>query len=110
MSRADQQAIVLRDGVEIGRTRVRVPTEQKDKQVLTLAHGSAADQWLSARVPGHESSAQGPSATLPPVDMPIEFHAQLLEALTPDATVLVTSAPLCTGGAGHELVVMSAAH
>jgi hypothetical protein len=42
--------------------------------------------------------------------MPIEFHAQLLEALTPDATVLVTSAPLCTGGAGHELVVMSAAH
>ena len=109
VSRADQQAIVMRDGVEIGRAPVRVPTEQKDTHVLTLAHSSTGDQWLSVRVPGHEGSTKGPSADLPPVDMPPQFYAQLREAIAPGATVLVTSAPLSSGATGRDLVVMSAA-
>ena len=108
VSRADQQAMVMRDGVEIGRAPVRVPTEQKDTHVLTLAHSSAGDQWVTVRVPGHEESAEESNADLPPVDMPPEFYAQLRKALSTGATVLVTSAPLKSGATGRELVVMSA--
>jgi hypothetical protein len=110
ISKGDQQAIVLRNGVEIGRSRVRVPSDDFETHVITYAgveNGRA--QWIYAGVPGHAGEAGKPAdmTVLSGADMPPAFIAGLRSVVAPGTTVLLTEAPLSTGGTGKKMTVIA---
>ena len=58
MSRSDQQAVVMRNGVEIGRTKITMPATDFASHILTLTIDKAgARQWMYVGAPGHMDDA-----------------------------------------------------
>ncbi len=58
LSKSDQTALVLRNGVEIGRSRIALDDHDGEVHVLTLAEGAdGAQHWIYAGVPGRETEA-----------------------------------------------------
>lgn len=112
ISKSDQQAIVLRNGVEIGRSRVRVPNDDFETHVMTYAGvENGRPQWIYAGVPGRSGEAGKPSdmTILSNSDMPGPFAAALRSVIAPGTTVLLTEAPLASGGAGKKMAVLASA-
>jgi len=110
MSRSDQALIVLRNGVEIGRSPISLDQGNDATHVLTLtedADGQPA--WVFAGVSGHEDEAGRvvDEATRNLVRIPREFHEQVAPILRPGTTLLVTQAPLRSGQPGTSLTVLS---
>jgi len=95
ISASDQRVIVLRNGVEIGRARARLSTEDFETHVFVLSRTPEGQaQWTLAGVPGHAGEA---GKVLDPwvaaaVQMPTAFLKHLTENLTPGASVLLTHA------------------
>lgn len=109
MSRSDQRMVVLRNGVEIGRSRAALPNDNDSTHVLTLAVDAAgAPVWLYAAVSGHADQAgQGvDEAVRNRVEIPPEFYKKAITVLSPGATLLVTQAPLSSGATGTPLTVL----
>ena len=110
LSKSDQRAIVLRNGVEIGRARVSVPDEDFATHVLTLTRdGKGQPQWIFAGVPGHAGEAGLPldATVLQRVKLPRKFQDAVMASLQPGDTVLVTQAPINAGSSGAQLAVLS---
>lgn len=111
ISRADQRAIVLRNGVEIGSTPVTLPSGDTATHVLTMGVNKAGEaHWVYAGVAGHadEKDRELSEAVRNRVHIPPAFYQQVTEILKPGATILVTSAPLNAGSPGQPLTVISA--
>ncbi|MET0268636.1 MAG: L,D-transpeptidase [Duganella sp.] len=111
MSRSDQLLVVLRNGVEIGRTRATLPADNDSTHVLTLGADAAGKPlWFYVGVAGHANESGRPldAATRNRVQVPPEFYARAMSVLTPGATLLVTSAPLSQGATGTSLTVLHA--
>lgn len=109
MSRSDQSMVVLRNGVEIGRSRAALPNDNDSTHVLTLAVDAAgAPVWLYAAVSGHvDEAGQGVDETVRNrVDIPPEFYKKAVSILSPGATLLVTQASLSSGATGTPLTVL----
>ena len=110
LSRADQAAVVLRNGVPIGRSAVTLPRDDDATHVLTLAGGTGdGQQWIYAGVAGHEGEDGRPvdEVARNRVQIPPEFYQRVTALLEPGATLLVTSASLGEGGTGKQLAVLS---
>lgn len=110
ISKSDQRAIVLRNGVEIGRSRITVPNDDFATHVLTYAGlDRGKGQWVFADVPGHAGEAGKPadSTVLSHVQMPPAFSAALKAAVTPGATVLLTEAPVLPSTSGKVMTVLA---
>ena len=110
ISKGDQQAIVLRNGVEIGRARVRLPDDDFETHVITYAGvENGRPQWIYAGVPGHAGEAGKPAdmTILSGADMPPAFIAGLRSVVAPGTTVLVTEAPISAGGTGKKMTVLA---
>lgn len=110
ISKSDQQALVLRNGVEIGRSRVRVPNGDFETHVMTLAQADRGrTQWVYAGVPGHAGEAGKPAdmTVLTDADMPAGFIAALRNVVGPGTTLLLTEAPLSAGSPGKPLTIMA---
>jgi hypothetical protein len=123
MSAADQRAIVIRNGIEIGRTRIAF--SEPDKPVGTHAFivkagegpgqsvilkGAAARNWMAVPMPGY---GQTEGTDLPAVvggriRMPQDFARQLYPLLVPGTTLLVTDAPVLEENSGQRMTVMGA--
>ncbi|WP_229493481.1 L,D-transpeptidase family protein [Massilia arenae] len=109
MSRSDQSLLVLRNGVEIGRSRAALPNDNDSTHVLTLAVDAAgAPVWVYAAVSGHvdEAGKGVDEAVRNRVDIPPEFYKKAIGVLSPGATLLVTQAPLSSGATGTPLTVL----
>lgn len=109
MSRSDQRLVVLRNGIEIGRSRAALPSDNDSTHVLTLAADAAgAPVWLYAAVSGHADEAgQGvDEAVRNRVEIPPEFYKKAVAILSPGSTLLVTQAPLTSGATGAPLTVL----
>lgn len=115
LSSADQRAVVLRNGVEIGRARLVLaqPGTPLGSHLFVVGAPAAADKaeprWISVAVPGHEdaggvalSAQQMARVTLPPA-----FVAAVTPLLLPGTTLLVTDAPILPDGAAAALTVVS---
>lgn len=115
LSSADQRAIVLRNGVEIGRARLSLADASRPlgSHLFVVGAPAAADEaaprWISVAVPGHEdaggvslSAEQMARVTLPPA-----FVAAVTPLLLPGTTLLVTDAPVLPSGAAQALTVVS---
>jgi hypothetical protein len=112
ISKSDQQAIVLRNGVEIGRSRVRVPNDDFETHVMIYAGvENGRPQWIYAGVPGRSGEAGKPAdmTIFSGSEMPAAFVAGLRSVIAPGTTVLLTEAPLASGGTGKKLTVLDGA-
>ena len=112
VSRSDQRILVLRNGVEIGRSRAQVPTGDFETHVLTYApQGDGRARWVLVGVPGHAGDDGRPldSGVLSQLRMPKGFLAALTGIIIPGATVLVTQAPVLADNHGKGMTVMDGA-
>lgn len=109
VSRSDQMAIVLRNGVEIGRSPISLPRGIQETHVLTLTRGADGQpRWIRVGVPGQEGVGGTPldDETLSQVHIPPRFYRQVQDAAVPGTTILVTQASLSTGGTGRKLTLI----
>jgi hypothetical protein len=123
MSGSDQRAIVLRNGIEIGRATLAVSDPDKPlgthafiveagqgKGASVIAPGAAALDWGVVPLTGYRdargsdlSSVVGSRLRLPP-----SFAQELFPLLVPGTTLLVTDAPVLEENTGARLTVLGA--
>lgn len=109
VSKRDQAIVVLRDGVEIGRSVATIDDEDPGTHVIALTMKNGALHWLYVGLPGHadDEGRELDEATLNRVRMPREFYASLKAVLEPGTTILVTDASVGES-AGKRLTVLDA--
>lgn len=117
ISRSDQRLVVLRNGVEIGRSKIQLPDRDFETHVLTYAASSGAassgdPHWIYVGVPGHMGEQGKPLdiAILNSARLPAAFRDHLHRALAPGATLLVTQSPINPVATGTRLTVISSDH
>ncbi|MCW3798490.1 L,D-transpeptidase family protein [Sphingomonas sp. BN140010] len=112
VSTGDQQVVVLRNGVEIGRARAIIRDQALTPQVLTMVRSPGRTEWLqvgvsAVRQDGGEviSTRSGEITSTQGVErmgLPAPFAAAMKSVMAPGTTVLVTRAGVdaqTTGGA-----------
>ena len=112
ISRADGQMLVLRNGVEIGHSRIELPEQDFGTHVLTYAPDSLGQaHWIVVAVPGSEEHAgkELDPAILAQVKIPNPFEDAVRAEIRPGTTVLVTRTPLTPEGTGKRMTIMDAA-
>jgi hypothetical protein len=113
VSGADERVIVLRDGVEIGRAKVRVRDGGRSlgTHAYTMLGRSASghSRWSAIGLPRHagEPVAAADSDPLARVDAPRAFSARLAQVLDAGTTVLVTDSPVLEHTTGPQLNVIA---
>jgi hypothetical protein len=113
VSTADKRAIVLRDGVEIGRAKIRVHRGDVPlgTHAYTMLESSASGhgRWSAVGLPGHGGEPTGTTAIEPlaRVDAPPAFGDALAGLLGPGSTVLLTDAPVLEHTTGPRLDVIA---
>jgi hypothetical protein len=121
MSAADQRIIVLRNGVEIGRSRVfisdpgaalgthafivKAGTGNGESAILA---GAAARNWMEVPMPGYGSRTGNQLADVVGnrMRLPQDFAKLLYPLLVPGTTLLVTDEPMLEENTGKSMTVM----
>ena len=109
ISTGDQQVVVLRNGVEIGRAHADVEQETTQSQVMTYA-GGKDKQWIQVGVtdltgePAEIISTQ----RVEQMRLPPAFVTAMRSVITPGTTVLVTQASVSAASTGLQTTVMDA--
>ena len=108
ISKADQQVVVMRNGVEIGRAWAQLPADATTHVLTLVSKRDGQAQWAYVGVPGHESEEGTPvdPVTVDRVRFPEQFRSAVLAILEPGTTVLVTAAPL-SSASGRRLTVLA---
>jgi len=110
VSKHDQAIVVLRNGVEIGRSVAQIDDDDPGTHVINLTVGKGgAPRWLYVALPGHteEEGRELDEATVNRVRVPAPFYAAVKAALTPGATILVTQSSVGES-AGQRLTILDA--
>lgn len=122
LSQGSGRVVVYRNGIEIGRARVTINSDQpipSHALVLTEGPSSTPDpyvpdatkyRWVRLGVAGHmqEAGTQEDPAALARIKVPAEFVRQVNSILTPGATIFVTSEALSPQSSGAILRVVDA--
>jgi L,D-transpeptidase catalytic domain len=123
MSLSDQRMIVLRNGVEIGRSRIFVTDpgtqvgthafivkETQGAGESVLLKGAAARNWMEVPMPGYAASTGNQLAEVVGgrMRLPQDFAKLVYPLLVPGTTLLVTDAPMLEENTGHGMTVMGA--
>lgn len=109
ISTGDQQVVVLRNGVEIGRAKAVVEQQTSESQVMTLSGGNKP-QWIQVgvtdltREPAEIISTQ----RVEQMQLPHAFVTAMRSVITPGTTVLVTQATVSTASTGLQATVLDA--
>ena len=122
ISAADRRALVLRNGVEIGRARITLRSPEKplgthafvltseyvDKPHPTLP-GERQGKWIAIAMPGHfdEAGRALPFEAAAGVAMPEGFSRALYLLLGPGSTMLITDAPVLAENTTSGFTVLS---
>jgi len=109
ISTGDQQVVVLRNGVEIGRAHADVQQPTTETQVMTLAPGKDK-QWIQVGV-GDLTGERAEIISTERVEqmhLPAEFVRNMRSVIVPGTTVLVTQASVSQGSTGAEATVLDA--
>jgi lipoprotein-anchoring transpeptidase ErfK/SrfK len=109
VSTGDQQVVVLRGGIEIGRAHAVVAQQTDQPQVMTLA-GGAKPQWIQV---GVQNLAGDPAEIISTerveqMHLPAEFVTAMRSVIQPGTTVLVTQASVNAATTGVQTTVMDA--
>ncbi|WP_298833086.1 L,D-transpeptidase [uncultured Piscinibacter sp.] len=119
VSRADARVIVMRGGIEIGRSRVTItnpPQPFGTHAFIAHAHDAATGsatggrlRWVGVAVPGHAGDA-GRTLTAEDfsrVRLPKDFLDALRPALAPGSALVVTDAPILPDTTGAPMTVVT---
>jgi hypothetical protein len=111
LSGRDKRIVVLRNGVEIGSSTIRIDGPVTATMAFTLRGVDASGyHWLRLPLPGQVPTAAG---ELTPVErarvhMPEPFRLNIAGALRPGTTLLVTRESLASGGTGKRMTILTA--
>ncbi|HEX6660507.1 MAG TPA: L,D-transpeptidase family protein [Sphingomicrobium sp.] len=109
ISTADQQVVVLRNGIEIGRSKAELPRTAIGTNVMTYAAGKPA-HWV-------EVGASGPDGTNPALaesdgvedlKLPTAFGTAIRTVIVPGTTLVVTDQSLSKQSTGVHSTVLDA--
>jgi hypothetical protein len=99
VSKRDQAIVVLRNGVEIGRSRAQIADDDPGTHVINLTTGpGGAPRWIYVGVPDE--------AILNRVKLPRGFYEAVKAELKPGATILVTQSSVGEGEPGRPLTIL----
>jgi hypothetical protein len=109
ISTGDQQVVVLRNGVEIGRAKAVVQQQTSESQVMTFA-GGKRPQWIQV---GVSDLTGGPAEIISTqqveqMQLPQAFVAGMRSVIKPGTTVLVTQAAVNADSTGRQATVLDA--
>lgn len=109
VSTRDQQVVVLRNGVEIGRAHAEVQQETTETQVMTFAGGKDR-QWIQVGVTDLTGAPAEIISTqrVEQMQLPAAFVAGMRSVIAPGTTVLVTQASVSAESTGLQTTVMDA--
>jgi hypothetical protein len=109
VSTGDQQVVVLRNGIEIGRAHAMVSQQTSKPQVMTLA-GGARPQWIQVWVSDltGESAEVISTERVEQMHLPTAFVAGMRSVIAPGTTVLVTQAAVDAASTGLQTTVIDA--
>lgn len=109
LSTADLRLLVMRNGVEIGRSRITLadPSRPLGSHVFVL---KGEGQWLSVGIPGTGGEVGRPLSDSEQgrVNIPPEFRKLATALLEPGATLVVTDQPILPATTGVPLSIMNA--
>jgi hypothetical protein len=120
-SAADQRMIVLRNGVEIGRSRVYlsdpgvplgthafIVKQGAGSGESVILKGAAAHNWMEVPMPGYGGTTGDQLAAVVGgrMRLPQDFARLLYPLLVPGTTLLVTDAPILEENAAKPMTVM----
>lgn len=109
VSTGDQQVVVLRNGVEIGRAHALVRQQTTEAQVMTLT-GGRRPEWIQVGV----SDLTGEPAEIistqqvEQMELPQTFVKHMRSVMVPGTTVLVTQASVSPKSTGLQATVLDA--
>jgi hypothetical protein len=108
LSAADQQVVVLRNGVEIGRSRAEVPPVSGTK-VMTYAGGDNKE-WIAVGISGPDAKLADNADTqeFAQLKFPTAFSSSMRAVITPGTTLVVTAGALTPASTGPQTTVMDA--
>ena len=107
ISTHDQQVVILRNGVEIGRAHAIVAQETDEPQVMTMTAGDKPE-WISVGV----KSLTGEPAEIISTErveqmhLPQDFVKNMRSVIGPGTTILVTQAAVDAASTGVQQTVM----
>jgi hypothetical protein len=109
ISTKDQQVVVLRNGVEIGRAHAVVAQQTDEPQVMTLT-GGAQPQWIQVGVANLTGEPAEIISTerVEQMHLPADFVKNMRAVIVPGTTVLVTQASVDAESTGVQQTVMDA--
>jgi hypothetical protein len=109
ISTKDQQVVVLRNGIEIGRAHAVVAQQTDQPQVMTLTGGDKP-QWIQVGVANLTSEPAEIISTerVEQMHLPAAFVKDMRSVIAPGTTVLVTQASVDTNSTGAQQTVMDA--
>lgn len=109
LSKHDERIVVLRNGVEIGRSVAQINDDDPGSHVLSLTVGDDGQQhWIYVGLSGHpeDEGRALDEATANRVHMPRKFYEALSAELQPGATVLVTQSSVGTTLTGRRETIL----
>lgn len=109
VSKHDQTIVVLRNGIEIGRSRSQINDDDPGSHVITLTSGpDGKPLWTYVGLPGHpeDQSKVLDDATINRVKMPPPFYDALKAELRPGTTILVTQSSVGAQAAGPRGTIL----
>jgi len=107
VSVADQRAIVLRSGVEIGSAPIRVSGPVEGGWAYALRSWDASGQhWLKLQYSGSGQGMEVPPGEGDRFDAPWDFRHAVQTVLRPGSIVIVTPQSLGAGSPGSSLTVI----
>jgi len=113
VSTADERALVLRNGVEIGRARisVREPKEPLGTHTYVMRHTPETNEftWMAVAMPGHfdEAGRLLSHEAMARVDVHPGFARAVEGLLAPGATLFITDAPILAENMQGDFTVLS---
>jgi lipoprotein-anchoring transpeptidase ErfK/SrfK len=109
VSKHDQRIVVLRNGVEIGRSVAQINDDDPGSHVISLTRGpDGKNHWIYVGLPGHDDDKgrELDEATLNRVHMPRAFFEAVRSVLVPGATILVTQSSVGGLSTGEHITIL----
>jgi lipoprotein-anchoring transpeptidase ErfK/SrfK len=110
VSKVDQRVVVLRNGIEIGRSAAIVNDDDPGSHVISYSLGKdGKPRWVYVGLPGHndDEGRALDEATLNRLRLPRGFYEAVRAELRPGSTILVTASSVGES-AGKRITIMDA--
>jgi lipoprotein-anchoring transpeptidase ErfK/SrfK len=109
VSKSDQRVVILRNGVEIGRSIAEINDDDPGSHVINLTAGpDGKPRWVYVGLPGHDEDAGRAldEATINRLKLPRAFYQDVMSALRPGSTILITASSVGHDGRGEKLTIL----